>query len=107
MAFSALRLEYLEDFVLDRLNRNEPMDEFFYSLRDLLIVCKYNRMDCSAADFVSFQTSHHGLCHTFNAKTNRIRNGSLLSTTDNGEDGILTLQLYSRIHAFIPQRLEG
>ena len=97
----------MNDFVLHRLNGNQSVDEFFYTIDELLIRCTYNRMNCSAADFVSFQTSHHGLCHTFNAKTNRIRNGSLFAATENGDDGVLKLHLYSHGNQNIPDTLDG
>ena len=64
-------------------------------------------MDCSAADFVSFQTSDDGLCHTCNAKTNRIRNGSVFSVTENGEDGVLILQLYAHGDEYNRRSLRG
>ena len=63
-------------------------------------------MICTAADFISFQTPTQR-CYTFNGKANRIRNGSLYSTTDNGDDGILLLRLYSHTNQYIPASLES
>ena len=103
----AAQLQYTREFFADRVNRNQSVKEFFYSLGEFLIDCNYNGMDCSAADFVSFQTSDDGLCHTFNAKTNRIRNGSVFSVTENGEDGVLILQLYAHGDEYNRRSLRG
>ena len=105
--FSPARWQYLNDFFTDHVNRNLSVKEFFYSMEDLLINCSYNALRCTAADFVSFQTSLHGLCHTFNGKTNRIRNGSLYSVADNGGDGTLKLELYSRTYLQPPGLVDG
>ena len=103
---SVAQLQHVNDFFVHRLSRNESVKNFSYSMEELLMDCNYNGMKCSVADFVPFQTSTHG-CFTFNAKTNRIRNGSLHAATDNGEDGALLLRLYSHTNRFIPPSLDG
>ena len=106
-AFSRAKAKDIRDFLVYRTNRNQSVREFYYSINESLISCNYNRMNCTADDFVSFQTSKHGLCHTFNGKTNRIRNGNVFSVTVNGEDGTLKLQLYAHSHLYVPHSFDG
>ena len=101
------QLQYTVDFFIDYVNRNQSVKEFLYPMEELLISCTYNSLNCTAADFVQFEASEHGLCHTFNGKANHIRNGSLFSATDYGKDGTLVLQLYSRSHPALPQSIAG
>ena len=101
------QLQYIPEFFIDYVNRNQSVREFLYPMEELLIRCTYNSLNCTAADFVQFEASGHGLCHTFNGKADHIRNGSLYSATDNGEDGQLTLQLYSRSQPNVSGSLDG
>ena len=103
---SPAQFRYGQEFLVDHVNRNQSVEKYFYSLDELLIGCTYNSMNCSAADFVSFQTPTHR-CYTFNAKTDRIRNGSLYAATDNGEDGTLRLRLYSHSHQYVLNSIHG
>ena len=99
--------EHVDDFLRYRLNRNESVEEFFYSIQSMLINCTYNKRECVAEDFVSFISSRYGLCHTFNGKTDRIRNGTVFRATENGEDGLLTLRLYAHGHQYVPGYADG
>ena len=103
---SQAQFRYAQLFLVDSVNRNQSVEQYFYSLDDLLIDCTYNSMNCSTADFVSFQTPTQR-CFTFNGKANRIRNGSLYYTTDNGDDGTLKLRLYSHSHQYVLNALHG
>ena len=64
-----------------------------FSLSSMLIKSVYNGKCCSADDFTSILLPHYGLCCTFNAKNDRIRNGTVLISADNGKRGGLELQL--------------
>ena len=101
------QLQYAQEFFIDYANRNASVESFSYSMKELLISCAYNSLPCTAADFISFHAPNHGLCHTFNAKTDRIRNGSLFAATQNGDDGTLKLRLYSRSQQYVLSALEG
>ena len=106
-AFSRAQKKDIRNFLVYRKNRNESVKEFYYSVNELLISCTHNLLNCSADDFVSFETSNYGLCHTFNAKTYHIRSGTVYSVTRNGEDGTLKLQLYAQSHQYVPYSIDG
>ena len=105
--FTPLQAEYVDEFLRSRLNANQSVEEFFYSLESLLISCTYNLLNCSSADFVPFISAHYGRCYTFNGKTDRIRNGTVFWTTTNGDHGKLTLRLYTHSHQHIPHYSDG
>ena len=105
--FSPLQATYIRDFFQYKLNRYESVEDAFYPLSSMLVRCVYNGMNCSSDDFVPFLSSYYGQCYTFNAKAHHIRNGSLFSVTDNGQAGILKLQLYSHGHQYVPFLSDG
>ena len=105
--FTPLQAAHVYPFIYHKFNRNESVEEFFYSLDELLISCHYNGRPCSAADFVPFLSSLYGRCYTFNGKTHHIRNGTVLRATEHDGDGLLTLKLYAHSHQYIPHLLNG
>ena len=100
--FTPVQAAHVYPFIYHKFNRNESVEDFFYSLEELLITCHYNGRPCSAADFVPFLSSLYGRCYTFNGKTHHIRNGTILRATEHGGDGTLILQLYAHSHQYIP-----
>ncbi|CAF0991743.1 unnamed protein product [Rotaria sordida] len=99
---SALQASYLWNFIVDRINRNESMEPFFYSLSSMLYTCTFNSQPCSAADFISFTSSTYGLCYTFNAKLKNSSNDSVRYGHENGGTGKLNLGLYVHSHQYVP-----
>ena len=100
---SGFDANFIYDFTIDRINRNESVEPFFYSLSSMLHSCSFNGQPCSSVDFIRFTSSSYGLCYTFNAK---IRNSSaslLRSVGQHGGDGILSLGIYLHSHQNIPQ----
>ncbi|UJR19341.1 hypothetical protein I4U23_022470 [Adineta vaga] len=97
-----IQASYIRDFFQYKLNRGETLNEYFFSLDSMLISCVYNRQNCSTDDFTPILSDLYGLCYTFNAKNKQIRNGSLFSISDNGALGLLSLQLYTHSHQYVP-----
>ena len=105
--FTAKQASYIRDFFQYKLNNNESLTDYFYSLDSMLISCRFNGLNCSSKDFVSFVTSSFGYCYTFNAQTKNIRNGTLYKNTDNGRLGVLELELYVHSHQYVPYFTNG
>ncbi|UJR17382.1 hypothetical protein I4U23_004277 [Adineta vaga] len=97
-----IQASYIRDFFQYKLNRGESLNEYFFSLSSMLISCFYNELKCSKDDFTPFVSYLYGLCYTFNAKNKKIRNGSLFFNSDNGALGLLSLQLYTHSHQYVP-----
>ena len=97
----------IQDFVRYKLNRNESVTQYFFTLDNLLIKCTFNDLECSKEDFISFSNALYGNCYTFNAKSPYIRNGSLYSLAQNGVWGILKLDLYAHSNQYVPYWSSG
>ena len=97
----------IRDFFQYKLNKNESVNGYFFTLENMLITCKYNQLNCSKEDFISFSDARYGNCYTFNAKANQIRNGTLYSLAQNGDWGIFELELYVHSHQYIPYWSSG
>lgn len=95
---------YIRDFSIDKLNRNESLDEFAFPISSLLYACRFNGQTCSADDFLVFLSSSHGKCYTFNAKP---INGSIRYGNQDGGNGELTLELYIHSHQYVPYVRDG
>ncbi|UJR24443.1 hypothetical protein I4U23_005819 [Adineta vaga] len=93
---------YISDFARYIINHNESLIEYYYPLKEMLIKCTYNGINCSANDFVSFISQIYGLCYTFNADASNINNGQLHYNNDNGMSGLLQLDLYIHSHQYVP-----
>ncbi|CAF4266703.1 unnamed protein product [Adineta steineri] len=90
---------YIHDFLLYKINRNESINDFFYSLDSMMMSCVYNRMTCTTANFTWFLSPVYGLCYTFNALLKNVGITGLKYNSDNGINGLLDLRLYA--HQFI------
>lgn len=101
-AFAQKQSMQIQEFFRYKLNRNESMNGYFFQLEDMLISCKYNQLDCYKEDFVAFSDAHYGNCYTFNAKSNQIRNGNLYKLAENGDWGVLKLELYVHSQQYVP-----
>ena len=98
---------YIYHFLQYKLNRNESLTNYFYSLDDMLIKCVYNNDNCSTKDFVEFLSPTYGLCHTFNALSPSINNGSVHYNNENGYSGSLDLDFYLHTRQYVPYLTDG
>ena len=106
-AFTQQQASYIYSYLQYKLNRNESVNQIFFSLSSMLIKCIYNGKNCSSDDFVTFQSSTYGLCYTFNAPTSAINNGSIHYNNENGQSGKLHLDLYIHSHQYVPFISDG
>ena len=97
----------IQEFVRYKLNRNESVTKYSFTLDNLLIKCTFNNLECSEEDFISFSNALYGNCYTFNAKSPYIRNGSLYHLAENGVWGILKLDLYVHSNQYVPYWSSG
>ena len=81
------------EYLRQRLNNNESVDQFFFTLDMMSISCVYNGDLCTKDDFILFLSSRHGRCFTFNAQTTKANQTNLRWTSDSGGTG--KLQLWS------------
>ena len=98
---------YIIDFLRAKLNRNESLNDLYFSLESMLVKCIYNGINCTAADFVRFQLPLYGYCYTFNALARYINNGELHYNNENGESGVLELGFYTHSHQYVPYLTDG
>lgn len=97
----------IQQFLNEKINRNESRDEFYYSLESMMFSCSFNGKDCSVADFISYESAYYGRCYTFNAKRKNRTNGGIRYSSENGQFGVLSLRLYIHSHQYIPFRTDG
>jgi hypothetical protein len=107
MIYTADEVIFVEQLLREKLNAGESVDYYFFSLDVMLINCLYNNEICTADDFISFLSSMHGRCFTFNAKTKNVNGSSPRRTSDNGGPGKLQLRLYAQSHLYVPFISEG
>ncbi len=100
--FTQKEASYIRDFLGYKINRDEPLVDFFYPLSAMLLQCVYNGFPCSATDFTPFNSPSYGLCYTFNGKSNNISGSKIRLNTDYGGKGILLLRLYAQSHEYVP-----
>lgn len=94
---------YIRDFLTYKLNQNETLYEYFYSLDIMLMSCNYNGISCSSANFTWFASASFGFCYTFNAKLkNAAVNDGIRYSSDNGGYGLLELRLYAHQQLYVP-----
>ena len=105
--FTETQSTYVRDFLIYKSNRNESLNDFFYSLDSMMIYCNYNGIPCSATNFTWFVSGIYGLCYTFNAKLKDTINDGIRYNADNGGDGILNLRLYTHQHQYVPYMSYG
>lgn len=104
--FTYRHAQYVREFIRYKLNKNESISSYFYTLDDMFIGCTYNRKECSKSDFVSFTSSFFGNCYSFNAKNSTNQN-SLHAMSENGDWGNLLLELYVHSHQYVPYFSSG
>ena len=98
---------YFRDFLIYKVNHNEPLNDFFFSLNSIMMYCNYNGIPCSSVNFTSFISSMYGACYTFNARLKNSENGGIRYNTDNGGSGLLQLRLYTYQHQYVPYLTYG
>lgn len=98
---------HIRNFFAHKINHNESVISFFYTLPSILYSCSYNSVPCSPSDFISFTSSQYGICYTFNPKLKNSINNSILYVHKNGGDGVLDLSLYVHTHQQVPYIREG
>ena len=97
----------LRQYLLEKLNNNQSIAEHFFSLGTLMISCTYNDIPCAVADFTSFQSSDHGMCYTFNARSKDANKSAIRKTNANGGSGLLQIRLYAQSHLYVPFAAQG
>lgn len=98
---------YIGNFLIDKLNRNETLFDYFFSLDTMLMSCSYNGIRCSPANFTWFISVSFGICYTINAKLKNVDNGGIRYNSDNGGFGLLELRLYTHQHQYVPYLVLG
>ncbi|CAF1214339.1 unnamed protein product [Adineta steineri] len=98
---------YIDGFLQDKLNRNESLIDFYFSLESMLVKCTYNGVNCSVTDFIQFTSPVYGLCYTFNAQAKHINNGEVHYNNEHGDSGELELGLYTHGHMYVPFISDG
>ena len=105
--FTMAQTSYIFQFLTDKLNRGESLTDYFYPLDGMMMNCNYNGMSCSVINFTWFITPTYGICYTFNAKLKDTVNDGLRYNADNGQNGVLELQLYVHQHQYVPYISKG
>ena len=93
---------FVNDFLVAKLNRNESLRDYYFSLSSIMHSCSFNSEPCSAADFISYTSPSFGLCHTFNARLKNSSSESVRYANQHGGDGTLDMSLYIHSHQSIP-----
>ena len=105
--FTAGQAMLLHDFLIDSVNANASLAEYYFPLNITLMECKFNNKNCTASDFRPFLSSAHGLCHTFNPALKDPNSAPPRKIYDNGGDGKLQLRLYANSHLYVPDVSQG
>ena len=105
--WSSQDASYIHGFIAEKLNRNESLLNYYFSLSSMMQSCSFNSEPCSAADFISFLSPSFGLCHTFNARLKNSSNDSVRYASQHGGDGKLDMIFYIHHHQHIPFLEEG
>jgi hypothetical protein len=105
--FTMAQTSSIFQFLSYKLNRSESLNDLFYPLDGMMISCNYNGISCSAGNFTSFITPTYGLCYTFNAKLKDAVNDGLRYNSDNGQNGVFQVRLYTHEHQYVPYISQG
>ena len=100
-------IDFVRDFLQQKINQNEPIDDFLFPLEAMLIRCRFNDVPCNTSDFISFESPLYGRCYTYNAKMKDQPNGGVRDSNLNGGNGVLDLHLYIHSHQYIPYLTDG
>lgn len=92
----------IRDYLNTRIDHNESINDYFYSLESMLISCKYNNIPCNASDFIWFLSTKYGICYTFNARLKGVPDGGIRDSNSGGQRGILKLAFYVHSHLYVP-----
>jgi hypothetical protein len=106
-AFTGEEALLLVEFLHVKLNADESVDQYMFSLDSMLLYCAYNGIQCGANDFISFLSSTLGLCYTFNAQSKNPNSSDIRQTNDYGGTGTLQLRLYANSHLYVPYSTDG
>jgi hypothetical protein len=98
---------YIMRFLQYKLNRNESLTEFYYSIESMLVKCIFNGMNCTVTDFIQFTSPVYGRCYTFNAQVKHINNGSIHYNNEHGKTGQLELGIYTHANTYVPFMSDG
>jgi len=104
---SAYQSQYILNFIVGMINRNQSIIPLFYSLSSMLYLCYFNSEPCSAADFIPFTSSKYGLCYTFNAKLKNSSSSGVRYSNQYGGNDELDLSLYVHGDQYVPYVSEG
>ncbi|CAF1172232.1 unnamed protein product [Didymodactylos carnosus] len=102
---TSIQASHIQEFIIDIINSNASIDNYGFSLSDMLIKCIYNNIPCSASDFIQFSSPNYGMCYTFNAKA--VNQSAVRYTSYNGERGVLDLEFYIHENVYVPYIVEG
>ena len=58
--FAEKQMMQIQDFFHYKLNKNESMNGYFFTLENMLIKCKFNQLNCNKKDFISFSDARYG-----------------------------------------------
>ena len=105
--FTLTQAATIRDFLRYKLDTNQSITEYFFSIDSMLINCTYNYLQCTSSDFITFLSSHYGSCYTFNAKLKNTSLAGIRYTNDNGGVGQLKLRLYAHSNLYVPYLNEG
>ncbi|CAF0968518.1 unnamed protein product [Rotaria sp. Silwood1] len=99
---SEYQSKFIWPFLVDQVNKNQSLEDYFFPLSTMLQECAYNFEKCTSADFISFVSPSYGLCYTFNAKLKNNTDDSLRLGNFYGGAGILSLSLYAHSYQYVP-----
>jgi hypothetical protein len=105
--FDITQSYYIYDFLIDKLNQNEPLNDYFFSLETMMMNCSYNGLPCSVANFTWFTSPLFGMCYTFNAKLKDGTDADIKNSGDNGGTGVFQLSLYAHQQQYVPYLSNG
>ena len=91
----------------EMFNAGIMMSEIFFSIDMMLINCYYNGQTCTKDDFISFYSSLHGFCYTFNAQSKLANATAVREINEAGGPGRLILRFYTYSHSYVPYLSEG
>ena len=105
--FSPEEVIYMRNFITDKLNRNESIEDFFYPLSSMLYICLLNGRKCSEADFIPFKSANYGQCYTLNAKLKHRKNNNASNDNQDTVNTVLYLGLYLHSHQYLSYSERG
>ncbi|CAF1400968.1 unnamed protein product [Adineta steineri] len=105
--FTTAQAAYIQEFLLYKLNQNESLNDYFYSLESMMMSCNYNNMPCTTTNFTWFISPLYGLCYTFNALLKSTGQSGIKYNADNGANGLLELSFYVHQNQYVPYLSNG